>query len=91
MTLTNLIKAAKADAQDARELQARVEALLANSKPQKFAPPPEPEPEPGPKCLEETEEPEQPTAVVKVVYHHDRRCSTGELLEMAFAGPMAGR
>ena len=44
MTITNLLTgAARADAQDARELQARVEALLANSKPQKFTPPgPEP-------------------------------------------------
>jgi len=86
MTITNLLTgAARADAQDARELQARVEALLMFGKPQTFtAPPPEPE------RFEETDEPEQPTAVVEVVYHHDHKCSTGDLVGGHFAGPMAG-
>ena len=46
MTLTNLIDAAKADAQSAAVLQAKVAALLAGHKAQTFTPlPPEPEPE----------------------------------------------
>ena len=88
MTITNLLTgAARADAQDARELQARVEALLMFGKPQTFTAPPSP---PEPRRLEETEEPERQTAAVEVVYHHDHKCSTGDLVGGHFVGPMAG-
>lgn len=45
MTRTNLIEAARQDAQSAADLRAALEALLAGSPPQKFTPPVAPEPE----------------------------------------------
>jgi len=83
MTLTKL---ALDDVHHNADVRAAMDALLAGHKAQTFIPP-----EPEPQHLEETEKPEQPTAVVKVVYHHDRRCSTGDLVGGHFVGPMAGR
>ena len=80
MTLTNLIDAARQDAQSAAALQAKIEALLAASQPQIFT---APEPEPEPKHL-------------VVEYHHENGedeagHTTEDLIGAHFVGPMAGR
>ena len=85
MTITKL---ALDDVQHSADLRARMEALLAGHKAQTFTAPPPP---PEPKHFEETEELEQPTAVVKVVYHHDRRCSTGDLIGAHVVASFADR
>ena len=84
MTLTKL---ALDDVRHSTDLRAAMDALLAGHTAQSFTPPPEP-PEPQPPT-EEVDEPGQPTTVVEVVYHHDRRCSTGDLVGGHFVGPMA--
>jgi len=85
MTITKL---ALDDVQHSADLRAKMEALLAGHKAQTFIPP---EPEPEPEHQEEVQEPEYPTAVVEVVYHHDRRCSTGDLVGAHIVASFAER
>jgi len=93
MTYTNLIDAAKADAQSAAILQAKVEALLAGHTAQTFTPP-EPESqcsfcgwtdgEHASGCPYDFEH--------DTTYHPDtREISTEDLVGAHFVGPMAGR
>jgi len=63
-------------------------ALVARDEPQMFTPQP---PEPEPEHQEEAQEPEYPTAVVEVTYHHDRRCSTGDLIGAHVVASFADR